>query len=79
MVNGWNRLGGLGDSGKHVGLKKNTMNALEDMRIERKLIAQYAGSKDNLSAVSDSVLEEMQKNLAREQYSVGGFRSFADW
>ena len=57
-------IGRFRDSGKHVGLKKNTMNALEDMRIERKLIAQYAGSKDNLSAVSDSVLEEMQKNLA---------------
>ena len=48
----------------NIGLKKNTMNALEDMRIEKKLIAQYAGSKDNLTAVADSVLVEMQENLA---------------
>ena len=50
-------------SKENVGLKAATMNALEDVRIEKKLIDLYAGSKDNLEAVAQSVLTELTLDL----------------
>ena len=40
---------------ENVSLKAGCMNALEDVRIEKKLIDLYAGSRDNLDAVSGQV------------------------
>lgn len=51
-------------SKEHVWDKKCAMNALEDVRIERKLIALYAGSKRNLESVAHSVQMSLDDDLA---------------
>ena len=50
-------------SKEHVVLKKGCLNALEDVRIEKKLIDLYAGSIDNLDAVSTEVINELQLSM----------------
>ena len=50
-------------SKEHVVLKKGCLNALEDVRIEKKLIDMYAGSIDNLDAVSTEVINELQLSM----------------
>ena len=44
--------------------KKCAMNALEDVRIERKLIALYAGSKRNIETLAHSIQMELHDSLA---------------
>ena len=46
-----------------------TLNALEDVRIEGKLLAQYAGSRDNLDAVADATSTQLRESLSGQ--SVG--------
>lgn len=50
-------------SKEHVVLKKGCLNALEDVRIEKKLIDLYAGSVDNLNAVSTEVIGQLMLSL----------------
>ena len=51
-------------SEEHVWDKKCAMNALEDVRIERKLIALYAGSKRNIETLAHSIQMELHDSLA---------------
>ena len=51
-------------SREHVWDKKCAMNALEDVRIERKLIDLYAGSKRNIETLAHSIQMELHDNLA---------------
>ena len=44
--------------------KKCAMNALEDVRIERKLTALYAGSKRNIETLAHSIQMELHDSLA---------------
>jgi cobalamin biosynthesis protein CobT len=41
----------------------STLNALEDVRIEGKLLAQYSGSRDNLDAVADACGTELRDSM----------------
>tara|TARA_R110000764_G_scaffold3356_2_gene14079 strand:+ start:542 stop:2329 length:1788 start_codon:yes stop_codon:yes gene_type:complete len=47
----------------NVGVFHSTLNALEDVRIEGKLLAQYSGSRDNLDAVADACGTELRDSL----------------
>ena len=51
-------------SKEHVWDKKCAMNALEDVRIERKLTALYAGSKRNIETLAHSIQMELHDSLA---------------
>jgi len=57
-------------SKEHVALKKGCLNALEDMRIEKKLIDMYAGSIDNLDAVSTEVINELILSMGKRTKTV---------
>jgi len=52
-------------------LVRSTINALEDVRIEKHLLDTYAGCKDNLSAVADSVVEPLLERLSAEDKTLG--------
>ena len=41
----------------------STLNALEDVRIESKLLGQYSGSRDNLDAVADACGTELRDGM----------------
>ena len=47
----------------NIGVFHSTLNALEDVRIEGKLLTQYAGSRDNLDAVADACGTELRDSL----------------
>ena len=51
-------------SKENVWDKKCAMNALEDVRIERKLTALYAGSKRNIETLAHSIQMELHDSLA---------------
>jgi len=57
-------------SKEHVVLKKGCLNALEDMRIEKKLIDMYSGSKENLDAVSTEVINELMLSMDKRTETV---------
>jgi cobaltochelatase CobT len=57
-------------SKENVWDKKCAMNALEDVRIERKLTALYAGSKRNIETLAHSIQMELHDSLAESGRSV---------
>lgn len=63
------------ENGQHVSLKSGCMNALEDVRIEKKLIDMYAGSKDNLEAVAQSVLGELDISVKASGKTIEGLNA----
>ena len=59
----WSKIIDEREGDPNIEVFHSTMNALEDVRIEGKLLAQYSGSRDNLDAVADAVGTELRDSL----------------
>ena len=59
----WSRIMKEQEDGTDMDAFHGTVNALEDVRIEGKLLNEYSGSRDNLDAVADAVGKKLRDNL----------------